>query len=395
MNEALLRARWFDGLRSQPQPVMVALVPGPRGPSLQLHPLAADGGPVRSFAHDAVGWPEAWNARRAQARVVVDLREAGSLEIDDGARWHAMREAAGARPGLAQRMQMHLRVFAVVLLAAVLGLWAFYRYGTPWAAAQLAGHVPLGWEQGLSAQAMDELDRSYLKPSKLAPERQAELQAAFQALVRQAGPDLARYPRYAPVMTLAFRSGIGPNAFALPGGTMVMTDALVEASSLAKTGDDALLGVLAHEMGHVVHRHGTRLVVEQGVLNVGLGLALGDVSSLISMGSTLLTSMAYRRSHETEADCFAVRLMQKAGRPIAPMADLLLRIDGPDGDAHAGPDHGKKKDSEEDEGSEKRGGKAAEGERESALSSLLSSHPATAERARRMKDGTVAGCTVR
>ncbi|RZL64818.1 MAG: M48 family metallopeptidase [Variovorax sp.] len=395
MSAPLLRARWFDGLRSQPRPVLVVLVPGPRGPSLQLHPLDADGGPVRSFAHDAIGWPEAWNARRAQARVVVDLRDAGSLEIDDGAQWHALREAAGGRPGIAQRMQTHLRVFVVVLLAAVLGLWAFYRYGTPWAAAQLAGHVPLGWEQGLSAQAMDELDRSYLQPSKLAPERQAELQAAFRTLVQQAGPDLARYPHYAPVMTLSFRSGIGPNAFALPGGTMVMTDALVEASSLAKTGDDALLGVLAHEMGHVVHRHGTRLVVEQGVLNVGLGLALGDVSSLISMGSTLLTSMAYRRSHETEADCFAVRLMQKAGRPIAPMADLLLTIDGPDGDAHEGPDHGKK-NGEKDQNGEKRGGKATEGTTDaSALASLLSSHPATAERAQRMKAGTVAGCVAR
>ena len=59
-----------------------------------------------------------------------------------------------------------------------------------------------------------------------------------------------------------------------------MTDELVERRARQGLGDDALLGVLAHEIGHVVHRHGTRMVVEQGVLNVGLGLALGDVSTL-------------------------------------------------------------------------------------------------------------------
>ena len=92
-------------------------------------------------------------------------------------------------------------------------------------------------------------------------------------------------------------------------------------------GDDALVGVLAHEIGHVVHRHTTRMLVEQAVLNVGLGLALGDVSSLVSIGGSLLTGLAYRRNHETEADCFAAALMRKAQLPTEPMADLLLGME--------------------------------------------------------------------
>ena len=376
--EQLLRARWFDGLSSQPRPVLVGLVPGARGPALHLHALAGDATPPRVFAPTEVGWPEAWNARRDQRKVVVDLRSAGSLEIDDGARWHAALEAAGGRPGLAQRMQTRWRVFATVLVVAAFGLWAFYRWGTPWAAAQIARYVPLEWEQRLSAEAMQELDADYLKPSRLAPERQAEIQAAFESLRQQVGPDLARYPGYAPPLTLTFRSGIGPNAFALPGGTMAMTDALVEAARLHKVGDDALVGVLAHEMGHVVYRHTTRMVVEQGVLNVGIGLAMGDVSSIVATGSTLLTSLAYRRSHETEADCFAVVLMQKAGRPLAPMADLLLAIDGPD---------------EREDNKEAKSQRPATASQASALASLLSSHPATAERAQRIKTGAVQACS--
>ena len=71
-----------------------------------------------------------------------------------------------------------------------------------------------------------------------------------------------------------------PTLSPCPGGTIVMTDGLVEAAAQQGLGDDALVGVLAHEIGHVVHRHTTRMLVEQAVLNVGLGLALGDVSSL-------------------------------------------------------------------------------------------------------------------
>jgi Peptidase family M48 len=46
----------------------------------------------------------------------------------------------------------------------------------------------------------------------------------------------------------------------------------------------AALGLLAHEIGHVEHRHGTRMLIEQGVINIGMGLALGDVSSLVFLG---------------------------------------------------------------------------------------------------------------
>ncbi|MGR4870914.1 M48 family metallopeptidase [Variovorax sp. LARHSF232] len=374
---ALLRARWFDGRSSQPKPVLVSLQPGAKGPSLHLHPLAsaeAAAAPPRVFAPHEVEWPEVWSAQRAQKTVAVDLRDAGSLQIDDGARWHAALAAAGGRPSLAQRMQTRWRVFIVVLLVAAVGLWAFYRYGTPWAAVQLTRHVPLDWETSVSTRALAQLDGQWLKPSKLAPERQAQLRAAFDALAAQVDARRLPYPNYKPRFRLEFRSGLGPNALALPGGTVVMTDALVEAASRAQLDDDALMGVLAHEMGHVLYRHGTRMVVEQGVLNIGLGLAMGDVSSLISTGSALLTGLAYQRGHEADADCFAVALMQQAGRPLAPMAELLLRID----------DGAKEKD-----GSQNMGNK--EGEDASfAWSSLLDSHPGTPERARRMKMGL--GC---
>ena len=364
-----VHARWFDGRSSQARAVMVGLHRAPGGASLVLHPLAPGASPLR-LAHDQVGWPEAWSAARSQRTVVVDLGEHGSLEIDDGAAWQAALQAAGTRAPLAQHMQTRWTVFVAVLAVAVLLLGAFYRWGTPWAATQLTRHVPAAWETSLADRAMQQLDNGYLQPSKLPPQRQAALKAGFDALAQAIGPALRRYPGYTPQLTLAFRSGMGANAFALPGGTVVMTDGLVEAAAKAGVGDDALLGVLAHEIGHVLHRHTTRMVVEQGVLNVGLGLALGDVSSVVSLGTSLLTGLAYRRSHETEADCFAIALMQQARLPTAPMGRLLLAISGEADKADTASKTGKP----------------------AAMLELLSSHPDTRQRAQRLAAGQAAGC---
>jgi Zn-dependent protease with chaperone function len=365
-----LRVRWFDGLSSQPREALLILQAGPRGPSLHLHPLEPGAQALR-LQHHEVGWPEAWSAHRAPRAVTVDLGSHGSVQIDDVAAWNAALRAAGQRPALAQRMQTRWPAFLAVLLVAAAALGAFYRWGTPWAATQITRQVPLDWETGLTARALADLDKSYLQPSKLPAQRQAQIRQQFDALVAQLDPGMRRYKAYAPTWTLLFRSGMGANAFALPGGTIVVTDGLVQQAQRQGLGDEAIAGVLAHEIGHVAHRHTTRMVVEQGVLNIGLGLALGDVSSLLSIGASMLTGLAYRRNHETEADCFAVALMRKAQQPTAPMADLLLGMEG------------------------ERGGEAAKKEATTSgggIANLLSSHPQTAERALKLKEGRVEGC---
>jgi Zn-dependent protease with chaperone function len=364
---APIRAKWFNGRHSRAREVLIVLEAGPRGPALHLHVVDLAHAASRRFEYDEVEWPPLWSAGRAPERITVALRDHGSVEIDQPLAWQEALAAAGARPGLAQRMQTRWPVLLGVLLVAVAGLLAFYRWGTPWAAAQLSRHVPLEWELSLSQQAMAQVDQAWLKPSQLPPERQQELRTQFTELLTRLEPSLKRYPAYAPRYELHFRRGMGPNAFALPGGTLVMTDELVEAAAKQGLGDDALLGVLAHEIGHVEHRHGTRLIVEQGVLNVGLGLALGDVSSLVSMTSTVLTGLAYRRQHESESDCFALALMARAQRPTAPMADLLLGMS--------------RRGKETAEPAAKAGG--------STMGDWFSTHPATPERAELLKASTL------
>lgn len=389
----LVPGRWFDGLSSQARPVLVGLQPTPKGPSLALHPLSQPDATPTVFTWGEVGWPEAWSERRPQQRVVVDLRDQGSLEIDAVAQWHEALAAAGGRPSLAERMQTRWPVLLGVTAVAIVGLTLFYRYGTPWAATELTRFVPVSWEASVASNVLTQMDKGTLKPSKLTKERQAQLQARFDTLVRQVPTGLQRYPGYRPTYTLSFRSGMGANAFALPGGTVVMTDGLAKAAEKQGLDDDALIGVLAHEIGHVAQRHTTRMIVQQGVLQMGMGLALGDVSGIVATGASVLTGLAYSRNHEREADCFAIALMGHAKLPTAPMGKLLLAI---------------AKDEDDEEKAEKK--KAATAAKEGASApaettasrkdpealgpvwSLLSSHPDTVERAKELEQGHALHC---
>lgn len=400
----LLQGRWFDGLSSKARPVMVALQPTPQGPSLVLHPVSQPGAGPTVFTWKQVGWPEAWNENRPPPRVVVDLRDHGSVEIDAVADWRAALAAAGERPGIAQRMQTLWPVLLGVTVAAAIGLTLFYRYGTPWAATQLTRFVPIGWETSVAENVLQQMDDGTLKPSKLPPARQAQLKARFDALAQQTPAAPHRYPSYRPPLSLEFRSGMGANAFALPGGKIVMTDGIVKAAADKGLPDDALVGVLAHEIGHVVHRHTTRMVVEQGVLNVGLGLALGDVSGIVSTGASVLTGLAYSRSHEREADCYAIALMRHAALPTAPMGRLLLAI------AHD--EEEEKEDAQKKKKTAQDAPQAAEAAASTASApaprskgqarkeaeahpvwSLLSSHPETVRRARELEQGHAPHCS--
>ena len=151
---------------------------------------------------------------------------------------------------------------------------------------------------------------------------------------------------------LEFRSSpiIGPNAFALPSGIIVMTDELVK---LAKN-DREVLAVLAHELGHVRHRHTMRRLLEGSATVLIIAGVTGDIASAASLAATaptLLLQTKYSRDNEREADRYAIEMMKKAGMDPRYLGSLLARLESEIG-------------------------------RRGALPSFLSSHPSTEDRSR-------------
>jgi predicted Zn-dependent protease len=110
-----------------------------------------------------------------------------------------------------------------------------------------------------------------------------------------------------------------------------MTDALV---TLLADQPDVVVGVLAHEWGHVHHRHGMRMLVQAGLVAALAGLVVGDFSSLLATAPALLAQQGYSRDFERQADTVARQVLHGAGLKPALMVTLFDRLDtalGPTG----------------------------------------------------------------
>lgn len=103
------------------------------------------------------------------------------------------------------------------------------------------------------------------------------------------------------------------NAFALPGGQVFITEALYR--QLETEGQ--LAGVLGHEIGHVVARHGNKRMAKEQLfagLATAAGTAGGDMQSMqMAQAIKQMVSMKYGRDDEFESDSWGVRLQKLAG----------------------------------------------------------------------------------
>jgi predicted Zn-dependent protease len=101
------------------------------------------------------------------------------------------------------------------------------------------------------------------------------------------------------------------NAFALPGGQLVLLRGLIERS---KTPEE-LAGVLAHEMQHVLKRHATRALIQHVSTGLLLAALTGDVMGPVAYGAQsaqVLGQLQYSRRAEVEADAEGMKMLLDA-----------------------------------------------------------------------------------
>jgi beta-barrel assembly-enhancing protease len=188
----------------------------------------------------------------------------------------------------------------------------------------------------LGLQAAPQMMQMYggLHPDAAA---QARVDEVGHALVREVGslfPD-GENPYKFEFHLLA--DGETVNAFALPGGQVFITAALYERLET----EGQLAGILGHEIGHVIERHGAERLAEQGLMQ-GLVGAVGvatydpeDPSSAqyaaMAQAVGTLVSMKYGRDDELESDRYGVLLMARAGydpRAMARVMEILGEASG-------------------------------------------------------------------
>lgn len=285
-----LPTTWFDGRSPQGLAVSVTLAQG------QL--LVQGDGLERTYALPSVRWPE----KSRHGPRLCDLPDGSSLQHSDYAQWDEWFERQGFRPSWVVATTLSWRaVMASVLGIAVIAA-AAWRWGIPAASEWVAPQIPLPLQQRIGSQALEQIQGLWLKPTAIGSDEQARLRDRFGQMTQAAQTPEQRLHLQPPVpWRLHFYKApaLGANAFALPGGDVVLTDGMVE---LLRDQPDALMGVLAHELGHVEHHHGMQMVVKTSLLSALVGAVIGDAGSFLTAIPMLLATQGYSRDAEREAD---------------------------------------------------------------------------------------------
>ena len=240
-----------------------------------------------------------------------------------------IRDAKAALPGLKGAGVPWSMVRKVgVLTAGALGSIALILFVIlPAMAAQLATMIPPEREMALGKSVRGQIERAFGadEPGDLICEG-AEGTAALAAMTERVMGD-ATVPYELSVVV--FDDSL-VNAFAMPGGHVVIFEGLIDAADHP----DEVAAVLAHEIGHVAARDPTRIALQTAGSAGLLGLVLGDFA-----GGTIALALAnqfisasYSQEAETGADTYAHERLVAAGLPPEALATMFERLRDAHGD---------------------------------------------------------------
>ncbi|SFR34627.1 M48 family metallopeptidase [Litoreibacter janthinus] len=302
----------------------------PQLPGLRGHAFAARSShrqPARLLTREGGEglWVDIQNDERAvlasaylsEVRIDAPLGSAPrKVSFPDGAVFETTDHAAiEALTGKTRGSMLHhyegfnARLFGVVAICLA-AAWVLWRYGLDIMASVAIAFTPPVVIEQIDVGTMQTIDFTMAEPSKLSEEQRSEVESVYRRLVSSLPQEVqARHS-----FDLLFRDmpGMGPNAFALPGGTMVMTDAFVKDFPQP----DVMAGVLGHEIGHVVEEHGLKRLYRSLSTYILIAFLAGDVGPILEdvvLEGNVLLSLSFSRAQETSADEFGLTLSDEAG----------------------------------------------------------------------------------
>ena len=259
-------------------------------------------------------------ATAKSARLRCDDEPEARLLVEDPAFLPELSELAPHFQMGARATRRRLRR-AGIAVGGALAVVALFWFGLPKGVEALAKVIPVSWEERLGEAALGDVLDIFGEMSDqeasfcTAPEGLAALDKLVQRLVE---PLDSPYDFKVHVVDLDIT-----NAFALPGGYVVLFDGLISSSKSA----EEVAGVLAHEMGHVIHRHSTQSMLRQMGISMIFNFMMGDFGGTLGgqLGSVILSS-SYSREAESQADATGIEVLQAAGVRPTGLAAFFRRL---------------------------------------------------------------------
>ena len=306
-----LTGTYYDGSTSRAEQVELS-ISGDR----QVHIL---GGSVDHRIHldDLMISDRIGNIPRA-----LELPEGARCVINDNDaldRLLGQLDYTGSSTSWIHALESRWRYVVLAIVITVVFSWGMFVRGIPALADQAARALPTSIDHVLGQGTLKILDRGLLDESELDSATRLRIQQRFNTMTKPL-EDGNHYH-------LEFRAGkkLGANALALPSGIIIVTDELVK---LAKT-DDEVIAVLAHEIGHLVHRHSVRMVMQDSAVALLVTTITGDAfstSTLVAALPVVLLHSSYSQKFETEADRYSWNYLVDNNIPTGVFADILERI---------------------------------------------------------------------
>ena len=220
------------------------------------------------------------------------------------------------------RLEKNWSIVLIALLITVTFVWGGIEYGVPFASKWVVKSIPYKLEQDIGEQGLETLDNWLFSESEIESIERQNLRKQFKRLTAFSKKEYQYH--------LEFRTSkkMGANALALPGGIIIVTDALLK---LAEN-DQQILAVLAHEMGHIEYQHGLRSMLQNSITALFMAGVLGDVTSLTSLSvtvPTMLVESRYSREFELEADQYAIHFLQDQQITVEQYTRILSLLEQP------------------------------------------------------------------
>ncbi len=239
------------------------------------------------------------------------LRQAARRELSDQIERLLARERAASKRGL-------LLWLSVLLSVVLIGGAVFW--GVRHAGQVSVKMLPRSADEQLGKLAIENMD---LQGTELSD---PVLKQGVDTIMKRLAPSKVNGFTFQPRVVDASIV----NAFALPGGPMVVYTGLIRAAE----SPEQLAGVLAHEMAHVTRRHGMQRVAQSLGVVAGIQLFFGDVSGVAAVAVEVLRQGAvnsYSRDQEHEADMDAVETLARAKIDPGALADFFAILEKREG----------------------------------------------------------------